>query len=267
MATTSTTSRATPASAPATSGMVASSTSPIASSSQPSVRFDRLTADNYLVWSMRMKALLRQMKLWSAIEPSAGAVVHDDVDVSAHMLILQCVDDEHLGMLESANVANASGAWEKLKAMHASVSRAKQMQLRRELLSISQDHGESVMSFSVRIRSASDRLKSIGRLVDEDEMIRLLIDGINKDLSVTCQILETKENLDFDDAVASLMHAEAKLGVKVPPAVFHFVKGHKGHKQGKCHFCGKPGHWKRECRLFAASLKGKPPDAEVNIVI
>ncbi|KAM2668289.1 hypothetical protein EV2_019896 [Malus domestica] len=28
--------------------------------------------------------------------------------------------------------------------------------------------------------------------------------------------------------------------------------------KGTCHHCGKEGHWKRNCRLYLATLKDKP---------
>ena len=36
-------------------------------------------------------------------------------------------------------------------------------------------------------------------------------------------------------------------------------KGIKKNKvaKGKCHFCGKEGHWKRNCKAYLASLKEK----------
>ena len=55
------------------------------------IQYPMLTDTNYMVWAMKMKFILRNLRVWKAIE--GDGVVDDEVDESAMAALSQSVPD------------------------------------------------------------------------------------------------------------------------------------------------------------------------------
>jgi hypothetical protein len=76
------------------------------------MQYPQLTDSNYGVWSVKLKIILRQLRVWQAITDDE---VHDECDEGSMAAIAQSMPDSVLMLL--AGFETAREAWEALKEM------------------------------------------------------------------------------------------------------------------------------------------------------
>lgn len=224
-------------------------------------KIEPLGTDNYAEWSQRMKFLLRLKKCWHAIE--ASELASEDEEEKAHTLIGLNVKSIHLATISAAE--NAQEAWETLEKLFKSKSKARQLQLWRQLNTLKKEPQETISDYVARAKVLQEELMKIGQAVEEEKMVMILLAGLPKQYEVAVSVLTLGEaDLEVDDVLAKLLHEEQRIKEadgEEATAMISKNQEDKGRKpwlknkqwqkrdkrNDKCHYCGKKGHHIREC--------------------
>jgi hypothetical protein len=58
-----------------------------------------LTKSNYLIWALKMKALMRSAKIWDAVEPEGSKTVDETMDQKALTVIYQGIPEDIIPLI------------------------------------------------------------------------------------------------------------------------------------------------------------------------
>lgn len=175
------------------------------------------------------------------------------------------VDPEH--QIHILDCDKASDAWEALQRIFEPTSRARILQLKKQMLSIKLEPNETMNSYLSRLKTCSDRLKEVGYEFRDDDlayaMLASLPDGYDG-------IVMTLANLDDEKFKSTeikeiLMNEyerrtlkEGGQTVEQPKEVYHQIssKKHSKEEKRKCFRCNKIGHFANSCNLKSFNAKG-----------
>ena len=109
-------------------------------------------------------------------------------------------------------------------------------------------------------------LTVIGDAVSEEDRVVHLLASLPESYNMLVNALEEQsENiLEWEPVTERLLHQESKLKEKVTVPLEDGRKAltagqNKGfRKTFTCHYCHKPGHFKKDCRKYLAAQKNKP---------
>jgi hypothetical protein len=90
------------------------------SSSVP-IQYPMLNDTNYMVWAAKMKFILRNLRVWKAVE--GDDVVDEEVDEGAMAALSQSIPDSMVMTL--ANYATTKEAWEAIQEMRVGEDKVK----------------------------------------------------------------------------------------------------------------------------------------------
>ena len=219
---------------------------------------ERLGKISYDEWATRMEMLLNVKQLGDTIV--ANGVVTDAQDRQAKAIIgLHC---ESASMVVVKNANSARQAWTRLQQIYAAESRAQQVQLRRELNTMQKGSDESIMEYFARGVTLRDRLvAATGVEMSDAELAAPIFAGLPEDYQTAVDVLLAKtEEVSITDAMTYLMHREQRLKHNGDEGTSNgntalmarrTDRDNNGNKSGrKCHYCKKPGHYKKECYKY-----------------
>ncbi|EAZ37695.1 hypothetical protein OsJ_22037 [Oryza sativa Japonica Group] len=195
--------------------------------------------------------------------------------------ILRSVPSEMLPTLRGKRSARA--AWDVIKTIRVGVERvreSKAQQLRREFAALTWKEGETAEDFSVRITGLANNLRTLGDNISDADVVRKMLDVVPEHLEQIAIAVETLLDLNTvsveeEEWMAKLKNPGAS-GEKGTPSGSggsggggnKRTGGSRGHDRGKggtrqaagpgdgsnqpkktdkC-YCGKKGHWAKECR-------------------
>ena len=209
---------------------------------------EKLTAENYAVWSARMEFYLIHHGVWKATQMDT-----DEGSAKARALIGLCVSDSVLPTI--ADCKTAKETWDKLATIFRSQSLARQLQLRRELSELKMIGGEAMTDYVARARNISASLALCGDKVQDNELVRCVLSGLPQGYDMLVTVLEATDSvtsLTLDAILPKLLVGEAKvsdrdaISLKVDTSVA-LASASKGPSKVKCFYCGKTGHVKKDC--------------------
>ena len=111
-----------------------------------------------------------------------------------------------------------------------------------------------------KMKELAGRLEAVGASITKDDQDAMLFCSLPESYNGLITALESHaDDLTLEFVTARLLHAERKrkenLSSLDAGEKFLFSKNDRGNqknfrnkKKGKCHNCGIPGHWARECR-------------------
>jgi hypothetical protein len=146
------------------------------SSSLP-IQYPMLNDTNYMVWAAKMKFILRNLRVWKAVE--GDDVVDEEVDEGAMAALSQSVPDSMVMTL--ANYATTKEAWEAIREMRVGedkVKRARAQVLKRQLNKLEMSRGETIVEYSVKITNLVSEIKSPGGSVKYTEVVEKLFSSV-----------------------------------------------------------------------------------------
>ena len=146
--------------------------------------------------------------------------------------------------------------------------------LRRKFFTLQMAEGEDMMQHIQRVLTMAEQLEAIGAKVSEEDQVMTLLCSPPESYGNLIIALESRaDSLSMEFVTARLMHEQEKrkeAGAKLTTEAAFYSKqtpnraeparpGPPRARQGKCNFCGKPGHWARECRQ-QLQQQGKPKE-------
>jgi hypothetical protein len=187
------------------------------SSSVP-IQYPMLTDTNYVVWATKMKFILRNLRVWKAIE--GADEVDDEVDEGAMAALSQSVPDSMVMTL--ANYDTAREAWEAIREMRVGedkVKRARAQVLKRQLNKMEMSRGETIAEYSVKITNLVSEIKSLDRKVTDTEVVEKLFSSVTD---------------KFTDIIGTIEQFSDITKMTVPEAIGRLrthEENHKGRKE------------------------------------
>ena len=150
---------------------------------------------------------------------------------------------------------NPVTVWEKLENQFQKKTWCNNLELCRKLYSLRLKAGDSVQEHIKAMTEIFESLSVIGDPVSEEDRIVYLLASLPDCYNMLVTALEANQDVPQMEVVTErLLHKERKLndhgsssGTTKAMTAYH-------HKRNviKCHYCGKPGHIKRNCHILAA---------------
>lgn len=231
---------------------------------------ERLDVDNYATWSIRMQAFLMVKGLWDAVTGESSDAA---ADKKALAQIVLHVKDHHLSTLVGCTTSKI--AWETLKVMYEAKTNARKLLLRRELTQLKMTATEPLSVYAARARDLQTQLRSAGDEVKDQEVALQFLAGLPPAYNMISTVLTAgDQELKIDGMLPKLLQVEQ---ITQPPerpseaALFakpnnSFGKNSstsnngfskKQHGKGpRCYYCGKMGHYKRDCHQMKRDQNG-----------
>jgi hypothetical protein len=213
------------------------------------------------LWFIKMKFLLKSKKLWSAIETAVtpeSTPEEKETDESGLSVLALCVADHHLATVDRATSAN--GAWEALKTIYQSKTVASVQRTRREFNTVKLQTNETMTDYIARAQTLRARLEASGQSIDDETFIMTLLAGLPMGYNAVTTFIENTDPLPgLSDVQGMLLRTEEKLKTGQPKSGRRdnedAAYNASSYKSRECHYCGKKGHYIRECRKRIANEK------------
>jgi len=242
------------------------------SSSQFVDRIDKLNGTNYRSWKFNMKMMLVQRELWQHVTGEATlpadhtpqeAERFNNKENKALATIALGVEPEH--QIHILDCDKASDAWESLQRTFEPKSRARILQLKKQMLSIKLEQSETMNSYLARLKTCSDSLKEVGYEFRDDDLAYAMLsclpdtyDGIVMTLAnlddkkfKSTKVKEILMNEYERRAMKESGHAEER----PKKEAHHQTKEHTKEKKRRCFKCDKIGHLANNCRSKSINAK------------
>jgi len=179
-----------------------------------------------------------------------------------HALAIVLAVDPSLYLL--GEPVDSKAVWKKLEEQFQPKTWANKLHLRRKLYALKLKENGSVNEHIKTMSEIFKNLSVIGDAVSEEDRVVHSLASLPESYYVLVIALEAQsENIPKWEVVTErLLHQESKLKEKVPTpleesrkALTSQGKGYKKPKPFTCHYCQKPGHYKKDCRKFLTAQK------------
>ena len=220
-----------------------------------------LKGSNYPTWKLQCRMVLMKAGLWSIVNGTENAPGTDaDPDViakytarrdSALAHIVLSVDPTLLYLL--GDPEDPVIVWKKLSDQFQKKSWANKLQLRRRLYSLRLRDGESVQEHIRKLTELFEELAVIGDPMKEEDQVVHLLASLPDSFNVLVTALESNADVPKMEVVTErLLHEERKQQDKRSSSPSKALSVSRQKKGPRCFHCGKPGHFRRDCRQLKA---------------
>ena len=233
------------------------------------LRIEKFKGENFHLWKFKMQMVLEEKDLWNIVkgdevEPAEEGTTETQRrqfqkrERKALATICLSLGDEQLSLVRTATTAKE--AWSKLESHYEVKSLANKLFLRKKYFTMSMGVDESMSEHINKMKELASQLEAVGASITEDDQVATLLCSLPESYNGLITALESRaDNLTLEFVTARLLHEEHKrkeslstqdAGEKALLSKHDRTnqRGFKPKRKGKCHNCGIPGHWARECR-------------------
>ena len=253
------------------------------------VKIDKFTGrNNFSLWQIKMRALLKQQGLWKPLSKEAKAdnVESAALEEKAHSTIMLCLADDVI--TEVADEKTAASLWLKLESLYMTKSLTNKLLLKQRLFGLRMQEGTPLRDHLDQLNTILLELRNIDvKVEDEDAALILLVSLPLSYENFVQSFIVGKDTVSLEEVRSSLhtrelRHKATGAGTDNQTAGL-IASGSKGHGQpGKkkfkkpgskgpkandvCNYCKEKGHWKNECpKKKKQHLEQKPGSAAVAV--
>ena len=233
------------------------------------LRIEKFKGENFHLWKFKMQMVLEEKDLWNIVkgdevEPAEEGTTETQRrqfqkrERKALATICLSLGDEQLSLVRTATTAKQ--AWSKLESHYEIKSLANKLFLRKKYFTMSMAVDDSMSEHINKMKELASQLEAVGASITEDDQVATLLCSLPESYNALITALESRaDDLKLEFVTARLLHEEHKRkeNLLTPDAGEKALlskhdrpnqRSLKPKRKGKCHNCGIPGHWARECR-------------------
>ena len=221
-----------------------------------------LNSTNYSTWKIQCKMALIKDGLWGIVNgtetvPEGAAeqakfVLRKD---RALAIIVLAIDPSLLYLI-GADPKDPVVVWKALADQFQRKTWANKLELKWKLFSLRLADGGSVQDHIKAMTEVFDELTVMDDPVKEEDHVVYLLASLLECYNVLVTALEASPEVPaFAVVTEHLLHEESEMKNCSADSDQERALIGKFKKRGRCHFCNKPGHFKRECEAYA-KVKG-----------
>lgn len=207
-------------------------------------------------WKYRVKLVLDDYDVLDCVEEDPPEVTAEwkKRDKKAKLIIAQFISDSHLEYIKEKGTSKLM--WDTLIVSFERKGVANQNYLRRKLLTMKLEEGQSMETFFLQFDDIIRQLKSSGAVVENADVVSYLLMMLPPSYDSLTTALETlpADRLTLDVVKSRLMDEELKKRHRDSPScstdtkeLTAFAGKHLQKFKYKCYGCGKIGHKKENC--------------------
>ncbi|KAK3746619.1 hypothetical protein QZH41_003126 [Actinostola sp. cb2023] len=216
-----------------------------------------LDGSNYGTWKIQCRMALIKENLWSIVSGTEVAPAETEVEKFTKFVvrrnralatIVLSVNTSLLYLL--GDPVDPVVVWKKLSEQFQKKTWANKLSLRRRLIKLRLQEGDSVKGHIKSITEIFNELAAIGAPMEEEDKVVTLLASLPDKFDMLVTALEANSEVPNMEVVTErLFHEENKLKERetVEKPYEKVMLGTKSKDRPKCHHCGKPGHLKRNC--------------------
>ena len=231
-----------------------------------------LNSSNYSTWKIQCKMALIKDGLWGIVNgtevvPTEGAERQAKFAArkdKALAIIVLAIEPSLLYLI-GADPTYPGVVWKALADQFQCKTWANKLELKRKLFSMRLADWGSVQDHVKSMTELCDELSVIVEPVKEEDRVVYLLASLPECYSVLVTALEASIEVPTLAVVTErLLHEETKMKSRLKQPSLEGALTTRFKKKLRCHFCSKPGHFKKDCEEFA-KVKGqaKPTQAKM----
>ncbi|XP_019056389.1 PREDICTED: uncharacterized protein LOC109116072 [Tarenaya hassleriana] len=235
----------------------------------------KLTATNYITWSVQIKALLQGYNLDRFLDPAqvpaATVIVNNLVVPNPEYQIWfrqdRLIFSALLGSISSscqalvASAPSSAATWTSLANTYGRSSRGHLKQIKEQMKRFTKGP-KSINDYMHFFKIKSDELALLGKPMDHEDLLDMILAGLDDNYKPVKDIIQAKDtSISFIEFHEKLLSHEVDLIAPRAPgeAYFRPPMDHRSPRpqtnqgcgyQGKCQLCGIHGHSAKFCRLL-----------------
>ena len=249
----------------------------MAESSDTKFTVAKLNNSNYQVWKFKVKMLLIRDDTWTVVRDDAPDPIPDGwerKDEKAQCTISLTVEDNQL--IHICNCETARSMWLELQKVHERSNLSSKMYLRKKLYKIRLQTNQNMQEYISAALQLVEQLRGVGEEVTNQQIATLLLCGLPDEYETLITALEAREEDDLTldyvknklvDAFKRKRDSEADSTEPKNESALYSSGGrpinkmnsrHDNHKEREtrsCFVCKKPGHLKKDCRVWKSRME------------
>ena len=228
-----------------------------------------LNGSNYPTWKVQCRMALMKDGLWNIVNGTETAPSTSDADRHAKFVtrrdralatIVLSVEPSLLYLI--GDPEDPIVVWQKLANQFEKKTWANKLNLRRRLHSLRLKDGDPVQEHVKAMTEIFDSLSVVGDPVSDEDRVVHLLASLPDSYNVLVTALEASEDVPKMEVVTErLLHEEQKLkdraGTSASAEKAMNLRQRQRKKVPRCHHCGKPGHFKRNCRELSGDKQSQ----------
>src|SRR5436190_1945408 len=180
----------------------------------------------------------------------------DKANNKALKVLFTSVSDEQLTYVIEEDLAE--NVWNCLKTLHGQTSDERLWQLLQEQFDIANQKTKTVEEKAQRIQNINAEIISIDKesALPKKYQMLLMFNSMSAEYDTMIQILQAEINISWDQVISKLKARELKITgtSEVKPEE---NTAYLGRTTMVCYYCRRPGHFRRDCREWLKTDKGK----------
>lgn len=247
-------------------------------------RFTVLGEDNYITWKWQISMILESRGLMPCVSGTSSDASKNHL---AATFLASTLSEQN--MQRVINCTTAAQIWTTLETMFENKSSTERAMLMQKLMSFKIDSVRDISGSIGELQALAAKLRSLKMNIDEDLVVSILLKALPESLKTwtsTWMMVNAKDpklnqlisavmaeisSMRQPEDVALVAAGRARNDKQAqdqedagPHPCPHCGSDYKKHgpntEKNVCHYCGKPGHYIRECkkRMADEGLMSKP---------
>lgn len=138
-----------------------------------------LTATNYSIWAIKLKAIFNVHGLWEVIEPEAGVDVDVKKNNQAIAYLYQAMPEDMI--LQVADLTTAQAVWDAMKTRFVGIDRVKKARLaslRSEFEKLKMKESDTIDEFAGKLSAIATKATQLGEPFSESVLVKKLMSSV-----------------------------------------------------------------------------------------